>query len=120
MAEKPVCAEQKKLFLAQAEKEAALAEKTRQEAAVARFNAMEAEYSASRERMKMADEERAEKAYLASDANHHVFRFTAEVMKFRGALYQQPNAVGAEQSQVRHYDHLLQPGRQHYGRLRVV
>ena len=86
MAEKPVCAEQKKLFLAQAEKEAALAEKTRQEAAVARFNAMEAEYSASRERMKMADEERAEKAYLASDANHHVFRFTAEVNEMSVAL----------------------------------
>ena len=83
---RPVCNEQKALFLAQAEKEKALAEKTRQEAAVARYNALEAEYSANREKYKMDDELRAANAYDASDANHHVFRFTAEVNEMSVAL----------------------------------
>ena len=83
---KVVCAEQKKLFLAQAAKEEALAEKTRHEAAMYRQQALEAEYSATRERFRMNEERRAEDAYLASDANHHVFRFTADINEMSVAL----------------------------------
>ena len=77
--EKPVCDEQKKLFLAQAEKELALAAKAVHEA-------REAEYVADMKRLKLLDDQRTEKAYQASDSNHHVFRFTAEVNEMSVAL----------------------------------
>jgi ATP-dependent Clp protease, protease subunit len=77
--EQPVCEEQKKLFLAQAEKELALAAKASNEA-------REAGYTADIKRIKLSDDQRAEDAYLASDSNHHVFRFTAEVNEMSVAL----------------------------------